>query len=75
MMTALTFIVGTLPLVFASGAGAASRQEIGTVVVGGMVFASTLALFFVPMFYRLVEDLADWRKPPPKTDHVAEAQV
>lgn len=75
MMTALTFIVGTLPLVFASGAGAASRQEIGTVVVGGMVFASTLALFFVPMFYRLVEDLADWRKPPPKTDHVAEARV
>lgn len=63
MMTASTFIVGTLPLVFASGAGAASRQEIGTVVVGGMIFASTLALLFVPLFYRLVEDLADWRRP------------
>ena len=32
------------------------------VVVGGMLMASTIALFFVPMFYRLVEDLADWRK-------------
>ena len=59
MMTAMTFVVGTLPLMFASGAGAASRQEIGTVVVGGMLMASTIALFFVPMFYRLVEDLGD----------------
>lgn len=56
MMTALTFIIGTLPLVFASGAGAVSRQEIGTVVVGGMVAASSLALLFVPLFYRLIED-------------------
>lgn len=60
MMTALTFIVGSLPLAFSSGAGAASRQEIGTVVVGGMVAASTLALFFVPLFYRLIEDGGDW---------------
>ncbi|MEX0606947.1 MAG: multidrug efflux RND transporter permease subunit [Halofilum sp. (in: g-proteobacteria)] len=60
MMTAMTFIIGTLPLVFATGAGAASRQEIGTVVVGGMVAASTLALLFVPLFYMLLEDLATW---------------
>jgi len=62
MMTALTFIVGSLPLAFSSGAGAVSRQEIGTVVVGGMLAASTLALFFVPLFYKLIEDLADWRR-------------
>ncbi|MEY6433807.1 multidrug efflux RND transporter permease subunit [Thioalkalicoccus limnaeus] len=62
LMTALTFIIGTLPLVFATGAGAASRQEIGTVVVGGMLAASTLALIFVPLFYRLFEDLAAWRR-------------
>jgi len=67
MMTALTFIVGTLPLAFSSGAGAVSRQEIGTVVVGGMLAASTLALFFVPLFYKLIEDLADWRKNRRKT--------
>ncbi|KIH78073.1 hydrophobic/amphiphilic exporter-1, HAE1 family [Geoalkalibacter ferrihydriticus] len=62
MMTALTFIIGTLPLVFASGAGAASRQGIGTVVVGGMIAASSLALLFVPLFYKLLEDLATWRR-------------
>ncbi|MGM0768754.1 MAG: efflux RND transporter permease subunit [Pseudomonadota bacterium] len=61
MMTALTFIVGSLPLAFSSGAGAVSRQEIGTVVVGGMIAASTLALVFVPLFYKLIEDLAGWR--------------
>ncbi len=58
IMTAFTFIVGSLPLVFASGAGAASRQEIGTVVVGGMVVASTLALPFVALIYKLLEDLS-----------------
>ncbi|RFA28987.1 hydrophobe/amphiphile efflux-1 family RND transporter [Alkalilimnicola ehrlichii] len=62
MMTALTFIIGSLPLLFATGAGAASRQELGTVVVGGMIAASTLALVFVPLFYKLLEDLATWRR-------------
>ena len=62
VMTALTFIIGTLPLVFASGAGAASRQEIGTVVLGGMLAASTLALIFVPLFYMLFEQFSAWRK-------------
>lgn len=59
MMTALTFIVGTLPLLFASGAGANSRRELGTVIVGGMILASSLALVFVPLAFRLVEDFAD----------------
>jgi preprotein translocase subunit SecF len=62
LMTALTFIIGTLPLVFATGAGANSRQEIGTVVVGGMILASSLALIFVPLAYKLLEDLATWRR-------------
>ncbi len=60
MMTALTFIIGVLPLVFATGAGAASRQAIGTVVVGGMIFASSLALLFVPLFYKLMDDFSSW---------------
>lgn len=60
MMTALTFIIGALPLVVATGAGAASRQEIGTVVVGGMIFASSLALLFVPLFYKLMDDFSFW---------------
>ena len=62
LMTAMTFIVGTLPLVFATGAGAAGRQAIGTVVVGGMVAASSLALLFVPLVYTLLEDFITWRK-------------
>ncbi|MDF2095052.1 efflux RND transporter permease subunit [Aquibaculum arenosum] len=57
MMTALTFIIGTLPLMLATGAGAASRQEIGTVSVGGMLAASSLALLFVPLFYKLLDGL------------------
>jgi len=60
IMTAGTFVIGSLPLMFASGAGAASRQEIGTVVVGGMVFASTLALVFVPLAYKVLEDIVTW---------------
>jgi len=63
IMTASTFIIGTLPLVFATGAGANSRQEIGTVVVGGMIMASTLALLFVPLMYKLFEDVGTkWRE-------------
>ncbi len=64
MMTALTFIVGALPLIFSSGAGAVSRQEIGTVVVGGMIAASSLALIFVPLFYCLIENASErrWRR-------------
>jgi hydrophobe/amphiphile efflux-1 (HAE1) family protein len=69
MMTALTFIVGTLPLVFATGAGAASRREIGTVVVGGMIAASTLALLFVPLFYKLLDDLASRRSKGKVAQH------
>lgn len=61
IMTAATFIIGTVPLAIASGAGAASRQEIGTVVVGGMLAASTLALLFVPLGYKVFEDLSTWR--------------
>lgn len=62
MMTALTFIIGSLPLAFSSGAGAVSRQEIGTVVVGGMIAASTLALIFVPVFYMVLEQRGFRRK-------------
>ncbi|QTF93876.1 efflux RND transporter permease subunit, partial [Halomonas sp. BM-2019] len=62
IMTAATFVVGSFPLVIASGAGAVSRQEIGTVVVGGMLAASSLALIFVPLAYKLLDDLSTWRK-------------
>jgi multidrug efflux pump len=54
LMTSLSFILGAMPLVLATGAGAAARHSIGTGIIGGMVGATTLALFFVPLFYYLV---------------------
>jgi hydrophobe/amphiphile efflux-1 (HAE1) family protein len=57
MMTAFAFILGVVPLVIASGAGAAARVSIGLSVFGGMVFASTVGLFFIPLLYVLVQGL------------------
>jgi HAE1 family hydrophobic/amphiphilic exporter-1/multidrug efflux pump len=54
IMTSMAFIFGMVPLVIARGAGAASRQSIGTGVMGGMLAATFLAIFFVPLFYVLI---------------------
>lgn len=51
LMTSLTFIFGVIPLVISSGAGAASRHSVGTGVLGGMLSATILAIFFVPLFF------------------------
>lgn len=55
LMTSLTFIFGVIPLVIATGAGAASRHAVGTGVLGGMIGATALAIFFVPLFYVLIQ--------------------
>src|SRR5699024_4532090 len=60
VMTSLAFILGVIPLAIATGASAASRQAIGTVVIGGMLAATFLATIFVPMFYEVIEKLSDW---------------
>ncbi|TQR61500.1 multidrug efflux RND transporter permease subunit [Campylobacter troglodytis] len=54
-MTSLAFCLGIFPLVIATGAGAESRHALGTGLIGGMVAASTLALFFVPLFFYILE--------------------
>jgi hydrophobe/amphiphile efflux-1 (HAE1) family protein len=54
IMTSLAFILGVLPLAFSSGAGAAARRSVGTGVMGGMLAATFLAIFFVPMFYKVI---------------------
>lgn len=54
IMTSLTFIFGVIPLVTSTGAGAASRHSVGVGVLGGMIAATTLALFFVPLFFKLL---------------------
>ena len=57
LMTSLAFILGVLPLVMASGAGSASQRAIGTGVMGGMITATVLAVFFVPVFFVVVRSL------------------
>jgi HAE1 family hydrophobic/amphiphilic exporter-1/multidrug efflux pump len=70
LMTSLAFILGVLPLAFSTGAGAAARHSVGTGVMGGMLAATFLAIFFVPLFYKLVSDLTT-RRPKPSTPPVA----
>ncbi|WP_031358409.1 efflux RND transporter permease subunit [Caballeronia sordidicola] len=57
LMTSLAFIFGVLPLVISTGAGSASRHAIGTGVMGGMIAATILAIFFVPVFFVVVRRL------------------
>jgi len=54
LMTSLAFIFGVLPLAISTGAGAGARKSVGTGVMGGMMAATFLAIFFVPYFYKLV---------------------
>lgn len=60
LMTSFAFILGVYPLIKASGAGAASQQAIGTVVFGGMIASTLIAIPFVPVFYVLTEQLSQW---------------
>jgi multidrug efflux pump len=57
LMTSMAFILGVLPLVISSGAGSAGQRAIGTGVMGGMISATLLAVFFVPVFYVLVRSV------------------
>jgi HAE1 family hydrophobic/amphiphilic exporter-1 len=57
-MTALAFIFGCLPLWVATGAGAASRRILGTVVIGGMLLSTAIGLIFIPVTFSVVEYLS-----------------
>ena len=59
LMTAISSIAGFMPLVVAAGAGAASRQAIGTAVVGGMIAATVMSLIFTPVFYVVMQLLSE----------------
>ena len=64
LMTAFAFILGVAPLAIASGAGAAARRIMGTAVMGGMLAASLVAIFFVPVSFYVVERLSQRREAP-----------
>src|SRR5690606_28587202 len=72
LMTSLAFILGVTPLAFSSGAGSAARQSVGTGVMGGMLAATFLAIFFVPLFFRLISD-ARWKRSEPRAAAEPEA--
>jgi HAE1 family hydrophobic/amphiphilic exporter-1 len=59
LMTAFSFILGVIPLVIASGAGARSRVSLGTAVFGGMLASTVLGIFFIPFLYYVIQSLVD----------------
>lgn len=60
IMTSLAFSIGVLPLALSSGAGSASRHAIGTGVIGGMMAATFIAIFFIPLFWSYVARFGEW---------------
>jgi HAE1 family hydrophobic/amphiphilic exporter-1 len=62
-MTSLTFILGVLPLILATGAGASARKCLGLTVASGMLASTCLAIVFVPSFFVVLQSL---QKKPPK---------
>ena len=57
LMTSFAFVLGVLPLYFATGAGKLGRHSVGTAIVGGMLFSTILNLFFIPVLYVIVKGL------------------
>ena len=66
LMTSLAFILGVMPLVFASGAGQGARHSVGTAVAGGMLFATFLNILFIPVLYVVVQTLRGAGRVPAK---------
>jgi HAE1 family hydrophobic/amphiphilic exporter-1 len=69
LMTSIAFILGVLPLAYATGAGAASRQSVGTTVAGGMLASTFLSIIFIPVLYVIIRTLV-----PGKTRHELHAR-
>jgi len=66
IMTSFAFILGCLPLFFASGSGSVARQVLGTVVICGMLAATMIAIFIIPALFVIIERIAK-KKPSPDT--------
>ncbi len=71
MMTSIAFIAGLFPLVTAHGAAQISRRGVGTPVFGGMILASTLGIFLIPMLYVVFQRIREGRGPKPTPEHDA----
>jgi multidrug efflux pump len=75
IMTSLAFILGMVPLVISSGAGAASRIAVGTGVMGGMIAATAIGIFIIPLLYLLVRTRIAGRKPAPAAELSADGET
>ncbi|MFC5756017.1 efflux RND transporter permease subunit [Rhizobium sp. GCM10022189] len=75
LMTSFAFILGVLPLVLATGAGASARKSIGISVFSGMIASTCLAVLFVPSFYVVLQRLEEFRKRRSKAPAVAVAEM
>ncbi len=73
LMTSFAFMFGVVPLAISTGAGAKSRVAIGTTVLGGMIAATVLAIYFVPLFFVILRRLFHGRQPPPEPQPEPEA--
>ncbi|MFA9372509.1 MAG: efflux RND transporter permease subunit [Poseidonibacter sp.] len=71
LMTIFSFLLGILPLVFASGAGAVSRQSLGTAVFGGMIMSTILTLFFTPILFVILQRLRERKNKLAKVEENA----
>src|SRR5438132_11943482 len=68
MMTSFAFILGTVPLAIALGAGAGAREALGTAVVFGMLVATLVGVFFIPVFYVILQRVSERRSPFKRAD-------
>jgi HAE1 family hydrophobic/amphiphilic exporter-1 len=66
LMTSLAFILGVLPLVFATGAGQEARHSVGTAVAGGMFVSTFLNILFIPVLYVVVQTVRSWVSKAPE---------
>lgn len=74
VMTSMAFVLGIVPLVFATGAGAAARQSMGTGVFGGMILATFVATIFIPLFFSWLSHKKVHLDVPEQTDAMAQAE-
>ncbi len=75
LMTACSTLLGMVPLVIASGAGAAGRRALGTAVFGGLLAATILVVFFAPLLYMVMQRLSEWRNPAQEIAPASESGI
>jgi HAE1 family hydrophobic/amphiphilic exporter-1 len=74
-MTSIAFILGVLPLYFATGAGAYGRHSVGTAIVGGMALSTVLNLFFIPVLYVILKTFLGKFKKDPKAKNPCDDEL